>query len=646
MRPMLKTRRFAFPLLAFRSSALACGLLAAAVLGVSVILTRRNADAVTAPRVKRFSGSVVVQGLPSLLESPRLAQPVSVDILRDDESARFYDSPATLDSIIDTWRRALVASGADVRVVAPQNIGSRRARVLVIPSSPCLTIASRQAIESAADDGRGLIFTGLTGNRDIGCRLIGYGFIVTATGAARADVLGSRPMVYVAFPAGSPLADGIPPGARLELNPGQQVALRGSSRDAFYSDYSLMPAPADRQPLLDAAVSRSTLGRARVVYWGFELRDVASRPWSVEIARLLVRNSVEWAAGEPTATLEAWPKGRRAAAAIAQDVEDEFGNAAFALDSLNAAHIPGTYFLTTRLAMPYSRLSRALAAEGEAGSHTRNHWVLGGNPADAQRQRLAESQQDLTGILGHATRGLRPPEEQFDVSTLAAWAAEGGTYVFGANDQRSASPELLAVGADTVVLIGRFGSDDFAAVGQHRSDPRAALGVFLGDFEQTRALGGAYVLSYHSQVLARPEWVPVLAQAARAIASDTTVWCTTTGNIADWWRARAAVTARVDTSSRNRVLVTVHNTGPGAIKNLVVHVRDVTTRAPALSDARLLPAPAGELRLLVPSLMARATRTYTVAYAVPTAPQRRTRHASRRAPREHWSWRRLFPWLR
>lgn len=502
-----RIRVLAFAHLAEWRGVIAWVLLVMTVLGVSVVLTRRSAEAITPPAVAHFSGSVVVEKLPSVLESPRLTRRVTVDILRDEESARFYDSPGTLDSIIDAWRSALDAAGADVRVVASQNAGSRRAQVLVIPSSPCLTIASRRAIESAADDGRGLIITAVTGNRDIGCRPIGYGFIVGAAGAARAEVLDSRPMVYVAFPAGSPLTDGIPPGARLEVNPGQQIALRGSSRDAFFSDYSLRPAPADGQPLLDAAVSRSTLGRARVVYWGFELRDVASRPWSTELARLLVRNSVAWAATEPTVAIEAWPKGRRAAASIAQDVEDEFGNAAFALDSLKAAHVRSTFFLTTNLAKPYTRLSRELAAEGEVGSHTRHHWVLGGSPAEAQRRRLAESQGDLADMLGHSSAGLRPPEEQFDVATLEAWAAAGGRYVFGANDERSASPELLAVGEklqDTVVLIGRIGSDDFAAVGQHRSDAQAALGVFLADFDQTRALGGAYVLSYHSSCSPAP----------------------------------------------------------------------------------------------------------------------------------------------
>jgi peptidoglycan/xylan/chitin deacetylase (PgdA/CDA1 family) len=619
--------------------------LVAGVLGVSVVLTRRTAQARTPPRVAHFSGSVVVQHLPSVLESPRVAAGLSVDILRDDASAAFYDSPATLDSIIDAWRAALADAGADVRVVAPQRIGARKARVLVIPSSPCLTIASREAIEAAANDGRGLIISGLTGNRDIGCRPIGYGLIVTAAGASRASMVESRSMLYVALPGGSPLTDGIPPGARLEVNAGAQVALRGSTRDAFYADYSLRPAPAAGQPLLDAAVARSTLGNARVVYWGFEPRDIAPRPWSRQVVRLLMRNSVHWAARVPTVSIEAWPKGRAAAAAIAQDVEDQFANAALALDSLEAIRFPGTYFLTSRIARSYSRLARAMAAQGEVGSHTENHWVLGGNPPDVQKRWLRNTREDLEDILGREPRGLRPPEEQFDVATLEAWAAGGGAYVFGANDDRSASPELLAVGGDTIVLIGRFGSDDFAAAGQHRGDPDATAAVFVDDFERVRALGGAYVLSYHSQVLARPEWIGVLARATRAIAADSAVWHTTTGNIAAWWRARAAVTADVDASRRDRVLVRVRNGGPSPINSVVVRVRGVPARAPARSDARLLPADAGELRLLVPSLAAGATRTYSIGYDVPRTP-RAAERAPRTTPRKHWSWRQLFSWLR
>src|SRR4051812_26713688 len=114
MKLLMRLRGFSFSRLAQRRGVLAWGLLVIAVLGVSVVLTRRSAEAVTPPAIQHFSGSVVVQGLPSVLESPRLTHAVTVDILRDEESARFYDSPATLDSVIEVWRRALVAAGADV----------------------------------------------------------------------------------------------------------------------------------------------------------------------------------------------------------------------------------------------------------------------------------------------------------------------------------------------------------------------------------------------------------------------------------------------------------------------------------------------------------------------------------------------------
>ena len=60
--------------------------------------------------------------------------------------------------------------------------------------------------------------------------------------------------------------------------------------------------------------------------------------------------------------------------------------------------------------------------------------------------------------------------------------------------------------------MGRVGSDDFAAVARRvHAVPDTLAAIFLGEYDRVRALGGHYVLSYHSQVLARPELVPSLA---------------------------------------------------------------------------------------------------------------------------------------
>src|SRR5207248_1587548 len=193
-----------------------------------------------------------------------------------------------------------------------------------------------------------------TRRRPPSTRPLAYGLIVGSTGASRADTLESRAMTYVTLPSGSPLTIDIPPGSRIDLNPGRQVALRAAQRDAFYSDYSLQPQPAGGAPLLDAAITHATLNHGRAVYWGFELRDVVSLPWDRALGALLVRNSVAWAAGLPTASIEPWPKGRAAAATIAQDVEASFSNAQYALDSLSAARVPATFFVTSNLARDYT----------------------------------------------------------------------------------------------------------------------------------------------------------------------------------------------------------------------------------------------------------------------------------------------------
>lgn len=615
------------------------------IVAVSVLLTRRRGDAATGPEPARFSGSRVVQRMPSLLPSPRLRERVHVAVVRDDAAASFYGKTGMLDSITSAWNAALTAAGADVHVVSAQAARADRAvRVLVVASSPCLTVEAREAIEEITARGGGVIITGLTGVDDAGCRPIGYGLIVAATGASRADTLETRAMTYVTLPDGNPMTADIPPGSRIDLNPGRQVALRIPRRDGFYSDYFLQPQPASGTPILDAAITHGPYGRGRVVYWGFELRDVVALPWDRALAQLLVRNAVTWAAGRPVVSVEPWPNGHVAAAAIAGDLEAGFENAQYAADSLAAAHVRATYFLTSNLARQNARLSHDLANAGEVGTHTENHRLLGGLPLDVQRDRLETTQHDLTRLLGLPVDGLRPPQEQFDRATMAAWLSVGGRYVFGANDGRSASPELLQIGRDTLVLIGRVGSDDFAAVAAAHDDPAVVDDLLLGEYRRLRALGGVYALSYHSQLLATPRLVPALARMARTIASDSAVWLATLGQVAEWWRGRA----QLDVSVRARADgfdLTVRNRGERLVRGAVVRVDLPAAHPLGASNAPMLPAAPGSARLQIPPLPGKTTRVISVAYGdVKHAPPERVirsgRATARKKKRFWW-----LPWI-
>jgi peptidoglycan/xylan/chitin deacetylase (PgdA/CDA1 family) len=599
-----------------RPAVLVFGGPALVVVLVSAAMTMHRSEAAMRPQPARFSGSTVVQRLPSLLASPRLAEQIDVVVVRDAAAASFYTRPGELDAIVARWRDALAAIGASVRVLSPDAaLDDRAARVFVVPSSPCLSVATRELLDSTGGRDAGVILTGAAGVADGGCWQIGYGLIIGATGAARADVLEQREMTYVTFPSATVFSADIPPGARLDLRPGRQVALRTRRRDAFYSDYSLQPQPSHREPLLDAALTHANFGGRRVVYWGFELIDVVARPWDREIARLLVRNSVAWAAQQTTATIEPWPRGKRAAASIAQDVESGFANARYAVDSLRAAGVRSTFYLTSDLAERYERLSHRLAESGEIGTHSENHRLLGGLTGPQQRTRLATTQRQIRAIVGSEVNGLRPPEEQFDTATMRAWLAVGGKYLFGANDSRAAAPELLRVDSDTLALVGRVGSDDFAAA-RRSSMPDTVAAILLREYERVRALGGHYVLSYHSQVLARPDLVPALAQVARRLAADSGVWVATVGEVADWWRVRAQLRARTIVSG-SRLQVSVRNGSDQTAHGVVVRVTLPDSRRAVYSDAKILAGSARSARVLMPPIPPHATKAIAVVLVGP-----------------------------
>ena len=582
-------------------------LIAVVVVGLSVLLLRARSSSEAAQVVYAPApvGDETAERLTPVLSAARLPEsdsgPVLVALVRDPASERYYDDSARYGRSLDGWARALEEIGARVERVSPEQLATHPGEVIVVPAAPCLSTATRAAMLEAGSRGRGVIFTGMTGTRHEGCRSIGYGLLASLTGASRADTLSSGIQPFVTLPAGSPLSLGIPPGARIELMPAPHVAVRLAGRDGYYSDRDLNPSIAD--DLMDGAIVHDMTAGRRVAYLGFELETVVGRPWEIGILELIIRNAVALAAGIPIASLDPWPAGFTAAAVIAQDVEDEFVNAQHAIDSLEAAGAPGTFFLVSDLAGEHPGLVAAMASVGEIGTHSESHVAFGG-PVEVQRSRLERTQEQLTELAGAPIEGLRPPEERFDARTLAAWRQAGGSYVFGATNGRSASPELVDVDGDPFVLIGRTADDDFLTVRRAGiTDTDRLASDQLAAFAKSRALGGLYIMSYHSNMMARPATAPAVGTIARALRSEADVWLTTMGQVADWWRIRHAAEVAVERAGASTVVLRIRN---GADRHIQASSATLTlprgARVTESSGGALLAAVAGTARIPVPGL--------------------------------------------
>jgi hypothetical protein len=100
------------------------------------------------------------------------------------------------------------------------------------------------------------------------------------------------------------------------------------------------------------------------------------------------------------------------------------------------------------------------------------------------------------------------------------------------------------------------------------------------------------------------------------MARDSTVWLTTVGDVAQWWRARSglATSARV---SGDQLVVDVRNRGPGIVNGAIVRVVLGTRRTARSASVTLLDSEAGVVRLAIPPIGPSARRTITVALGAP-----------------------------
>src|SRR5688500_4775584 len=212
---------------------------------------------------------------------------------------------------------------------------------------------------------------------------------------------------------------------------------------------------------------------------------------------------------------------------------------------------------------------------------------------------------------------MRHPEEQFDQATLVAWKDAGGSYVFGANDGRSPSPELIRVGDGPFVLIGRTADDDFLTVRRAQmTDPVRLASDQLDAFAKVRALGGLYIMSYHSNMLARANTVGAVGIVARALKADTATWLTTGARVAEWWLARHAMVTTVTRDTTATLLLTVRN-GPERstpAASVTITLPD-GERAITATDSELMESRPGTVRVRIPPLLPGGSHSTRIALA-------------------------------
>lgn len=517
--------------------------------------------------------------IPSVLAPPSLAG-LRAAVWADARNAP-QRAPGWYDAEVARWRQWLASAGASL--VPPKD-----ADVLVMPFAVCLGLPEREQVAAMLRAGKGIVTTGMLGARNENCHPLPdtllHALLGQGRGAATDVPHPPKTSDYGVVLGETALSAGLPPGARFELRSADQVAFRDPGRAVFWTNFIREPVRPHGQDHFDAAVVRSRVGPGRVAAFGFATTHVVPG-WSEQVVQRLAMNAVAWAAGRPAVQLATWPQGKRAAAVVAQDVEADYANAAGAVDLLRRERIPGTFFVVGRLAARDRRTTARLRDYGEIGTHTYDHVALDERTGPALLDGLRHAKEAAEKLSGRPVLGLRPPAERFNLETLRAWAAVGGDYVFAANNVRAAAPELVPLGGDTVVLLARVVDDDFQVLERAGVRDRATMSRnLLRDLDEVIAEHGLYMFSYHSHLFSRPDLRPVLRSLAEALHATPDVWVAPAGDVARWWRSRAAIRTALTPDGRG---VTVTNTG----------------RAPFAQGVLLVDLPSGDQRrIALPTL--------------------------------------------
>lgn len=519
-------------------------------------------EAAFAARTSRpFAG---VPPLPFAL-APATIEGVTAAIIDEPENVRMT-GPGQYARALAGWRALLVDAGVVIT-------NADDADVLVVPQARCLGPVHRRLIARHLGRGRGVVTTGLTGANDGVCTPLADTLLAQLTGLRDADIRQAPQRKteppYVVVLGETVLGAGIPPGPRLDLTPANQVVFRARARDVLYADYSRTPLSAG-EPGFDAAVVRTLVGPGRVVAFGYALDDLETE-WSKRIGAVVAANAVRWAAGHHSFQLAAWPNDYKAAAVLAHDVEADYRNAQQALEALEPYDLPGTAFIVGSLAEADMETTRRLFAAMEIGTHTQRHLPLDTLSDSAQAAELANSKRTAERLLGRPVRGMRPPEERYTPWTLQVWADLGGDYVFANNNMRSAAPEVIPLLPDSLILLGRVSEDDYELLNRDRLRDREVMTRrIVSQIGESIAYRGLYMFSYHSHMFAQKELLPVLTSLAERLKETPEVWTTTAGEVASWWRARAALHV-VPSADGQRSTVT--NTGRNAVDRarIIIH---------------------------------------------------------------------------
>ncbi len=444
--------------------------------------------------------------------------------------------------------------------------------VLLLPSAVALSEREKQAVMDFRAKGGGVLATWLTGVRAENGEWRGFGFMETALDA---KVVGNTEAekndTFLMPHADNPVTHALPAGLRVWLEHPKDwypLRLQGRHPAANIMDWSRTVATGKSSTTLVFDERSQASGKlSRSVVFGYPER--LWRSGDPKALEAIAHNALMWLLRQPDAFVANWPHPYGSAFVMAVGATEVLID----VDLLFAKMMEDTggkasYYVVSELADKSAKILKQIQAGGHEVAYYGDRFEgFKDQPLAAQAKRLDTMRNEMksAGFDLAADAGFRAPMDSYDGNTekLLQQRAFGHNLIYmGTAEARlplmapldAAAPK----GGKALVILPRTQNapEDLTDI-----DPDGGMKTFFAETDLVAQMAGLSVASMGSQSMLTKEQLVEMFQYLKARREG--MWLATSGQVADWWRERERVSARLEPGTpAPQLSVTIAGTGP------------------------------------------------------------------------------------
>lgn len=429
--------------------------------------------------------------------------------------------------------------------------------VLLLPSAVALSEREKQAVIDFRAKGGGVLATWLAGVRNENGEWRGLDFMQSAldvkvVGNTEAD----KDDIFMMPHGDNPVTHNLPAGLRIWLervNDWYPLRLVGRHAGANIMNWSRTFIPGKPSTTIVFDERAQSSGRpSRSVVLGYPERLWLSA--DPKMLEAIAHNALMWLLRQPDVYVSAWPHPYASAFVLAVDSADLFADAD--LDFAKQFEEAGgraTYYVLSENAKQSAVILKAIQARGHELAFLGDRFKGFKDQSSAEQAKRLDTMRGEfkdAGIDIATEAGFHAPMESYDKTTERLLAEHSfGHYVAFMDGSDARLPFFSPVGAGAAKaappLVGlprtQGGPED------EDRDPATGLREFFDELDLAAQMAGVAVVRVPNQSsLDKVQAAEFFNHLKRR---RNGMWLATGAQVADWWRERARVSARLESSS-------------------------------------------------------------------------------------------------